>query len=110
MSQIAKINPNISKIPPAIYDKIPRHLIPKMIDLGMEGNNINLEILEQDDTRKSDIKLTNEFQRNYPNLSQCFQFNKPLKIYNYEGWWWPNWLFIEKIKAIEEQKPSLSIY
>lgn len=110
MSQFAKINPNISKIPPAIYDRIPRHLTREMIHLGMEGNNIDLELLEQDVMRGSDIELTNEFQRNYPKLSSYFQFNKPLKIYCYKDYWWPNWLFIEKIKAVEEQKPPLSIY
>lgn len=110
MLQIAKINPNISKILPAIYDKIPRHLLPKMIDLGMEGNNIDLELLEQSVVKFTDVQLTDEFQKNYPNLSSYFQFNKPLKIYFYKGYWWPNWLFVEKIKAVEEQKPSLSIY
>jgi hypothetical protein len=109
MSQFAKINPNISKIPPAIYDQIPRHLIPEMITLSLEGNSIDLEILEQDGTRETDIQLTEKFQKNYPNLSSYFQFNKPLKIYSYKGCWWPNWLFIEKIK-VEEQKPPLSIY
>ena len=110
MLRIAKINPNISKISPAIYDKIPRHLVPEMVSLSREGNKINLELLEQDGARESDVRLTNEFQKNYPNLSQYFQFNKPLIIYNYKGYWFPNWLFIEKIKAVEEQKPSLSIY
>lgn len=109
MSRIAKINPNISKIPPAIYDKIPRHLVPKMVSLSIERNKINLELLEQDGARESDVRLTNEFQKNYPNLSSYFQFNKPLKIYQYRGCWWPNWLFIEKIK-VEEQKLPLSIY
>lgn len=109
MSQIAKINPNISKIPPAIYDKIPRHLASRMVSLSIEENKINLELLEQDGARESDVRLTSEFQKNYPNLSSYFQFNKPLKIYNYRGYWWPNWLFIEKIK-VEEQKLPLSIY
>ena len=107
MAQIAKINPNISKIPPEIYDKVPRHLIREMITLG--DNNIDLKILEQDDVRDTDVTLTDEFQKNYPNLSSYFQFNKPLKIYHYSGCWWPNWLFIEKIK-VEEKKPPLSIY
>ena len=107
MSQIAKINPNISKIPPVLYDEVPRHLIPEMISLG--GNNIDLELLEQSITRDTDVLLTNKFQKNYPNLSSYFQFNKPLKIYYYKGCWWPNWLFIEKIK-VEEKKPPLSIY
>lgn len=110
MSQFAKINPNISKIPPAIYSEIPRHLVPEMIALSLEGNNINLELLEQDGVRESDVRLTDEFQKNYPNLSLYFQFNKPLKIYCYKNCWWPSWLFVEKIKAVEEQKPSLSIY
>lgn len=109
MSQIAKINPNISKIPHAIYNKIPRHLVPEMITLSRAGNNIDIELLEQDGTRESDVMLTTSFQEKFPNLSSYFQFNKPLKIYNYKGYWWPNWLFIEKIK-VEEQKPSLSIY
>ncbi len=109
MPQIAKINPNISKIPPAIYDQIPRHLVPEMITLNLEGNNIDLELLEQDGARESDVILTTNFQKKYPNLSSYFQFNKPLKIYNYKGYWWPNWLFIEKIK-VEEKKPPLSIY
>lgn len=109
MPQIAKINPNISKIPPAIYRKVPRHLIPEMVTLGMEDDNINLELMEQDGVRFTDVQLTHEFQKNYPNLSSYFQFNKPLKIYCYKGYWWPNWLFIEKIK-VEEKKPPLSIY
>lgn len=109
MPKIAKINPNISKIPPAIYDEVPRHLVPEMITLSREGNNIDIELLEQDCTRESDIMLTTRFREKYPNLTSHFQFNKPLKIYNYKGYWWPNWLFIEKIK-VEEQKPSLSIY
>lgn len=109
MPKIAKINPNILKISPTIYDKIPRHLIPEMISLSLECNNIDLEILEQDGIRESDVILTTNFQKEYPYLSSYFQFNKPLKIYNYKGYWWPNWLFIEKIK-IEEKKPSLSIY
>lgn len=109
MSQIARINPNISKIPPAIYDEVPRHLVPEMVSLGIEGNTIHLELLEQDGVRYSDVELTDEFQKNYPNLSSYFQFNKPLKIYCYKGCWWPNWLFIEKIK-VEEKKPPLSIY
>lgn len=109
MPQIAKINPNISKIPPGLYERIPRYLAPEMISLGAAGDKFNLELLEQDCIRGGDIDLTNEFQKNYPNLSQYFQFNKPLKIYNYRGYWWPNWLFIEKIK-VEEQKPPLSIY
>lgn len=93
-----------------MYDKIPRCLVSEMVSLSTNGDKINLELLEQDDTRESDVQLTNEFQKNYPNLSQYFQFNKPLIIYNYKGYWFPNWLFIEKIKAVEEQKPSLSIY
>lgn len=109
MSQIAKINPNISKIYPGIYDEVPRHLVPEMISLSTEIDHIDLELLEQDRARDTDIRLTDKFQKNYPNLSSYFQFNKPLKIYNYKGYWWPNWLFIEKIK-IEEQKPPLSIY
>jgi hypothetical protein len=109
MPQFAKINPNISKIPPAIYHKVPRHLIPEMITLSLEGSNINLELLEQDIVRDTDVQLTEKFQKNYPNLSSYFQFNKPLKIYSHKGCWWPNWLFVEKIK-IEEQKPPLSIY
>lgn len=109
MSKVAKINPNISKIPSEIYDQIPRHLMSQMVSLSKRGNNINLELLEQDGVRGSDIKLTEQFQKNYPYLSQHFQFNKPLKIYQYESYWWPSWLFVEKIK-VEEQKPSLSIY
>lgn len=109
MPQIAKINPNISKIPSAIYNEVPRYLLSEMMLLGMEGNNIDLELLEQDCVRDPDVQLTDEFQKNYPNLSSYFQFNKPLKIYNYKGYWWPNWLFIEKIK-VEEKKPPLSIY
>lgn len=109
MPKIAKINPNISRIPPAIYDIVPRHLMPDMVTLSLKGNNIDLELLEQDGTRESDIILTTNFKKEYPNLSSYFQFNKPLKIYNYKGFWWPNWLFIEKIK-VEEKKPPLSIY
>lgn len=109
MSQIAKINPNISKIPVDLYDKVPRHLTSEMTSLSMQFDNFNLELLEQDGVRESDIRLTNNFQKNHPNLSKHFQFNKPLKIYNYKGYWWPNWLFVEKIK-IEEVKPPLSIY
>lgn len=109
MPKIAKINPNISKIPLAIYDEVPRHLISGMVSLSKKGDNIDLELLEQDDVRGSDIRLTELFQKNYPYLSQHFQFNKPLKIYQYEGCWWPSWLFVEKIKVVE-QKPSLSIY
>lgn len=109
MPKIAKINPNISKVPPAIYDRIPRHLMSEMVTLSLEGDKFDLELLEQDGARESDVILTTDFQRNYPNLSSYFQFNKPLKIYNYRGYWWPNWLFIEKIK-IEEKKPPLSIY
>lgn len=109
MPKIAKINPNISKIPPTIYDEVPRHLIPQMVSLSEKGNNIDLELLEQDGVRESDVQLTDRFQKNYPNLSSYFQFNKPLKIYSYKSCWWPNWLFVEKIK-VEEQKPSLSIY
>lgn len=109
MSQIAKINPHISKIPFRIYDEIPRRLIPDMISLSIKGNNIDLEFLEQDSVKDSDVEKTANFQKNYPNLSSYFQFNKPLKIYHYKGCWWPNWLFIEKIK-VEEKKPPLSIY
>jgi hypothetical protein len=109
MPQIAKINPNISKIPRAIYDEIPRHLMPDMVALGRKANDINLEFLEQDDARELDVRLTTEFQEKFPHLSSYFQFNKPLKIYNYKGYWWPNWLFIEKIK-VEEKKLPLSIY
>lgn len=109
MPRIAKINPNITKISPALYDQIPRHLTSEMISLSMEIDKIDLEFLERDITRDSDIRLTNKFKKNHPDLSQHFQFNKPLKIYNYRGYWWPNWLFIEKIK-VEEQKPPLSIY
>ena len=69
MPQIAKINPNISKIPPAIYDEVPRHLIPEMITLSLAGNNIDLELLEQDGARESDVILTANFQKKYPNLS-----------------------------------------
>lgn len=64
MPKIAKINPNISKIPPAIYDQIPRHLIPEMITLSLKGNKIDLEILEQDGARESDVILTTNFQKN----------------------------------------------
>lgn len=109
MPKIAKINPNISKIPPAIYDQIPRYLIPEMVTLSLGGDNINLELLEQDGARESDVILTTNFQKNHPNLSSYFQFNKPLKIYRYKDCWWPNWLFIEKIK-VEEKKTPLSIY
>lgn len=109
MPKIAKINPNISKIPLAIYDEVPRQLISEMVSLSEKGNNIDLELLEQDGVRESDVRLTDRFQKNYPNLSSYFQFNKPLKIYSYKGCWWPSWLFVEKIKVVE-QKPSLSIY
>lgn len=109
MSQIATINLNISKIPLEIYDEIPRHLMSKMVSLSQRGYKFNLELLEQDNVRESDIRLTDQFQKNYPDLSQYFQFNKPLKIYSYKGYWWPNWLFVEKIK-VEEKKPPLSIY
>lgn len=109
MSQIAKINPNISKIPVDLYDKVPRHLISNMVSLSKEIDTFDLELLEQDELRESDIRLTNNFQKNYPNLSKHFQFNKPLKVYFYKECWWPNWLFVEKIK-VEEVKPSLSIY
>ena len=64
MPQIARINPNISKIPPAVYDEVPRCLIPEMITLSLGGNNIDLELLEQDGAREIDIRLTEKFQKN----------------------------------------------